>query len=662
MGQRISEVFRFCIVGVVATAVHYAVYYLLIGTTGHNVAFTIGYAVSFLMNYVLSSRYTFRVGMSAQRLTGFALSHALNYLLQIILLNVFITVGVAPALAPLPVYAVAIPVNYLLVRFALTRRRRENDGYWLFLIVVGAAMLLLQFLDVPTLSDDMIYRFKWQETDGSAVETIDSLADIFESQVRHYFSVNGRFVVHFLAQLFFVFLPPAVLHVVNALLFVLLIHFCVKITQCRNKLSAAVLISFLLFIVFQGLGTTLLWGLGSFNYLWVSVACLALLLWMRRADRYSTWRHLLLSPLALFVGCGHEALSLPVSAAFFIYIIMYRRELRHKPAVFYMLWFMAGTLFCVLSPGILNRSSEGISLSGRMMSAAMNCISNIRVLWMLTVVLLLMYIKRRDAVKSHLLTYRYAYVALSVAFIIVMLCGTNLERVAFYLDLIAMLLLTVLLRGQTSAVWKKRLTVVFMVLLVLFFVPAYYVRHENKSFWLHAEKQMTEPGRTLISVEQPEEGTSCLMDYFRGHYVNRSFDFGYYCSYMGFDANDINMRCAARLYGKPRMLFLPADVVQRISSDSTAYSHYELDRAGKLYVWRVEDGADVSRVTFLLNPEDRSQLNILQRMVAYDGDSFELDAFRYEVVVVSGRSYLVFTRPTTNIYRRIRYIEVETTN
>lgn len=42
---------------------------------------------------------------------------AREYTLQIVTLNVFVYLGVPRAIAPVPVFAIAIPVNFLLVRF-----------------------------------------------------------------------------------------------------------------------------------------------------------------------------------------------------------------------------------------------------------------------------------------------------------------------------------------------------------------------------------------------------------------------------------------------------------------------------------------------------------------------------------------------------------------
>ena len=195
--------------------------------------------------------------------------------------------------------------------------------------------------------------------------------------------------------------------------------------------------------------------------------------------------------------------------------------------------------------------------------------------------------------------------------------------------------------------------------MLLAYFPAYMVRAENADNWQKAEQQMLEHDRELIAVHVPQKGENKLMDYFREHYVNSSFTFGFYCSYMGFDAKDINMRCAARLYGKKRLIFLPDDVVERIASDSTAYTDYELDRNKDLYVWRMDDDRQVKSLTFILNEENISQLLPHQRLLAYKGDEYELDDFNFEVVTVCGHPFLVFTKPTTNIYRRIGGLKIE---
>lgn len=112
----IREAIRFCIVGVLATIVHYGIYLLLKGVINVSVAYTIGYVISFIGNFVFTNVYTFKTQATAKKGIGFVICHVINYLLHIGLLNVFIWMGVPSSLAPIPVYCIVVPVNFLLVR------------------------------------------------------------------------------------------------------------------------------------------------------------------------------------------------------------------------------------------------------------------------------------------------------------------------------------------------------------------------------------------------------------------------------------------------------------------------------------------------------------------------------------------------------------------
>lgn len=144
---------RFFIVGVGATLVHWGCYAgvnRLLGLTecdkaALNLSYAFGYIVSFLGNYAASLRWTFRTSGSLSKGAGFAFSHVINATLHFLLLNLFIRIGMGSFLAsgivcytpwlaehfpiltspdtllPLPVFVIAVPINFLMVRFFLTR-------------------------------------------------------------------------------------------------------------------------------------------------------------------------------------------------------------------------------------------------------------------------------------------------------------------------------------------------------------------------------------------------------------------------------------------------------------------------------------------------------------------------------------------------------------
>lgn len=120
--QWIGEAVRFGIVGVGTTALHYGIYYLLQQVINVNVAYTVGYAISFVANFYATSYFTFGTSPSWKKLFGMGAAHGVNYLLHILLLNVFLWMGIPKVWAPFPVFAVVIPVNFLLVRFVFKRK------------------------------------------------------------------------------------------------------------------------------------------------------------------------------------------------------------------------------------------------------------------------------------------------------------------------------------------------------------------------------------------------------------------------------------------------------------------------------------------------------------------------------------------------------------
>ncbi len=124
--EKLMQFVRFCIVGTVAAAIHYAVYYLLqLVTEGGlwlTVDYTAGYLVSLVCNFFMTTYFTFRSRPSAGKVAGFGFSHVVNYALHIVLFNLFMALGVHRLVAPVLVLMVAVPTNFLILRFVYRKR------------------------------------------------------------------------------------------------------------------------------------------------------------------------------------------------------------------------------------------------------------------------------------------------------------------------------------------------------------------------------------------------------------------------------------------------------------------------------------------------------------------------------------------------------------
>lgn len=119
--EKFHELVRFVIVGVTATFLHYAIYWLLKHWINYNIAYTLGYAISFVGNYYMTTYFTFKKKASISKGVAFGGAHLLNYVLQLVMLNALIYLGIDKTWAPIPVYMIVIPLQFLLVRFVIKK-------------------------------------------------------------------------------------------------------------------------------------------------------------------------------------------------------------------------------------------------------------------------------------------------------------------------------------------------------------------------------------------------------------------------------------------------------------------------------------------------------------------------------------------------------------
>ena len=115
---------RFVLVGALGTALQYGVYYLLLMLFQYkwgdvalltSVAFTIGFFIEMICNYFLTSFYTFRVRPNWKNVGGFIFGRALNYIIQLFLLNMLIWLHISEEFAGFAAIALAGVINYFVL-------------------------------------------------------------------------------------------------------------------------------------------------------------------------------------------------------------------------------------------------------------------------------------------------------------------------------------------------------------------------------------------------------------------------------------------------------------------------------------------------------------------------------------------------------------------
>lgn len=115
---------RFVFVGAFGTGLQYGIYYLLLDIFQRqwpevgiltSLAFTIGFVVEMICNYFLTSFYTFKVKPSLKNAGGFLFGRAINYVIQLLLLNLFIWLHMSEEWAGIAAIALAGVINYFVL-------------------------------------------------------------------------------------------------------------------------------------------------------------------------------------------------------------------------------------------------------------------------------------------------------------------------------------------------------------------------------------------------------------------------------------------------------------------------------------------------------------------------------------------------------------------
>lgn len=553
----------------------------------------------------------------------------------------------------------------------------------LLLVVTAAVMFYLNRMTPPTLMDDVIYRCVWveDETDLTSVQRpVASWDDIVESQKVHYFVTNGRIVVHAVAQAVLAFVGEDVADIINTVLFCVLVLLGARFVttdysrrqpylsgrqtdrnRFRSDFNISVFLFVFLFYVFMpGFRDVFLWTLGCVNYMWTAVCVLLFLTYFYKVERRRlTASAYVACPLALLAGWTHEALTLPLAFGLAVWMVSERRRVASSAALPAAVCFIVGSMLCAFSPATIGRAdTDSMPLLMRLVIGGMNLVFYMRITWLLLIVAVVAWVRRRDVLSGELRRHYVIYSALLPAAGLVFLCGQSSERVCFHLDFLSSLLLVSLL--VSLAPWRKGrvLAVGGVAIMTAVTVAVVGAALENGRNYRYQMVQQHNVSTETVKVRQLRKTGSAMFDALVDRYVLPSVVFGFNTCYQGFDADDINLRSAAALYGKRRVIYLPEDVVEKMENDTAAYARLATDSRGDIAVMRLPQGRRVASLRFILNEERSETIPFYKRFLIYRGDVYEMPAEKYKTVSICGRTYLIFAVPLSNITRRIKYMEI----
>lgn len=528
---------------------------------------------------------------------------------------------------------------------------------WLILFIV---VITMNYFTPISVADDGAYAFVKEPVGHEFDETqpIESLTDIIVSMSNHWHSHNGRIVSSSLESLFVGIVGKPVFNVFNALVFCLTIVFILSLCGFDWRSRWLWLLFLLILALMPAFGETFLWVSGSFNYLWTAFFVLGYLLLFRRYhDDRLTGKHWLLMPVAFICGWTHEIMTLPVSMALGLYMLLHIRKIWGRAVLPLMIGFMLGTAMNVLAPATFIRAgADDVAdvaggLVGKIKSFVVS-LSRLRIAWLLVLLSIISYFHGKKAFCEFVRSQRWLLLITMFSFLVVWLSGMSNARVRFGTELFSLMLLFVLLRQMGISRYENTIQACSFLLCIVFLVPILYYQKVNHDYFLYCKPQLENKEQLLILTP-----TDSIPDFWCS-YLMKHVDFGEDVYYLAADKDKTMVRYMSAYYGKKGMCYLPEALYKDIVAQPTKYRQFHTLPFTNLYVKEVadENTMKATKVRFELRPAVAADVPWYLRPVSKYISTYSVLSCSpnyTKVLTIQNKKYLVVPAPIKGMAERV---------
>lgn len=318
------------------------------------------------------------------------------------------------------------------------------------LTIVAVVVFVFCYTSVWT-GDDIEYQFNFAVSEylatDSAVERIGSLSDLFESQWVHYLTVNGRYVAHWLVQLYCGLLGKTAFAISNALVYVAFIILLVKfVGRTLRDVWCLCTVTLLLLLMFD----TIYGPACQIGFVWTFALSMSWLYLFFRSTAKSLSACIGLFLFSVIAGQGQEALNIGISGALIIYAATNRKSM--TPGQWAMFFgFGAGALTLCLSPASIGRAEE---LTVPFYYTLFHTVSFMRVTYLFLIVLLIARFRWHISLRAFCKENSFYFNAMFILLIFNLLwIGVYGNRQLFGIEIMALILTLKLLPQCRLNVW-----------------------------------------------------------------------------------------------------------------------------------------------------------------------------------------------------------------
>lgn len=402
-------------------------------------------------------------------------------------------------------------------------RLRFSRRQWQGALLVGVVFLTFLVLDLQKVSvgDDLGYMFSDTILHGADGKRVESLGDIMTTQMTHYTTCNGRFLVHYVVQALVALTPSWLASVCNAVMFTLLWLLSLILACGKRKLSVVkgIAIWMLLWLGLPVPGVTML-SLDAFavNYLWVGTFIMLFLIqWIRMMRRtpfmlgemdplWRAWLELGMLLFSIVVGSLQESYSLPLLGVMTVAIFIERHRMRREGGVMYA-GFVVGTLLLLISPGNWVRTGQGggmtLATLGHRIWAMLLELPETGVCILVVVMLVGLFVgrHRKERIMLRGRTDMFLLLTIVVSLLIDCVTFTGVRQLFFPSLLSVILTMRIGIRLSAGRLWVRRLTMIVAVIGGgIMFAGAYIVRAETIGRMRLVEREVSE-GKNVIIID-----------------------------------------------------------------------------------------------------------------------------------------------------------------
>ena len=534
-------------------------------------------------------------------------------------------------------------------------------GWLSFIFII---LVIMNFLTPISVADDGAFAFV-KESVGLEFDVshpIKNLSDIIESQKNHWYTANGRVVCESLVQLFIGILGKTTFNVINALVFCLVLFLLLKLIGWENKTIGYPLAFLLFLLLIPAFGETVLWFTGSFNYLWTAFFVLGFLLLLRRyRDDRLSGKHWLLMPVAFICGWTHEILTLPVSMAIGLYMLLHIRKIWGRAVLPLMLGFMMGTAMNVLAPATFIRAgADDVAdvaggLVGKMKSFVVS-VSRLKAFWVLAICIVGAYLKNQKRCWEYFKAYRWLMVLVLFSFSVILLAGYSNARVHFGTEFLSLVALMALINYCCFVKNSTRVQTIIAVPLILFVGVVLYYQKVNFDHFKICEEQMKDKNTLVILTP-----TDTIPDFW-GQYLMKHVDYGEDIYYLACDKNKTMVRYMSALYGKSGMCYFPQVLLDDINRNPSHYDEFNTLPDVGLYIKRISGDSIEGKVAFELRESEAGDvpfylIPFVKYISAYS--SLTCHPVNQTVVSINNCHYYVVPTPLKGMAKRVKRVVIQ---